>query len=371
MTHVRTRNAAYTAQEWRLSWSRDGGRSFTTLYSATNATNPPVLESDGRGNIYLGRPDFIDGDAYLYRFFASEDYERPHITRIPGGSGGKYAMMLDAPRRQLYWFVHNYRHTFSRLDLEGRVLPSTKPFSLPSPAVLARPHLSLDAKGVLHAAWLTVMVPSPLPGRHHMYWDIHYMQSPDGGLTWRTMAGTPISIPVPADNSGPTDRITLDDELGIDTWLANFLVKDGKAHFFYMAQNAPPRQHYVRYDLGSHRREIDLQPEFSGQSLFLQAADGFFASRSNAANSTLYCVAHDASAPRLACLASDDNGASWYDYAVSDKVARGYATGGCREITPDCWIIGSFTDILSPSESDKANTAKVYFFRMRAGMKRQ
>jgi len=367
MTHVRTRNAAYTAQEWRLSRSRDGGRSFTTLYSATSATNPPVLESDAEGNVYLGRPDFIDRDAYLYRFFASEDYRSPHITRIPGGSGGKYAMMLDAGRRQLYWFSHN--RTFSCLDLEGRVVSSTKLFTHPSPAVVGYPHMGLDANGVLHAAWTTVMAPSPR-GDSHVYWDIHYMQSPDGGITWRTMAGAPISIPVPADNTRPTDRITLDDEFEVSTWLANLLVKEGKAHFLYMARTQTPRQHYVRFNLASHGRDIDMQPKFSGQRLSVNG-DGFFATQTSARNSTLYCVSHDATGPRLACLASDDNGSSWYDYAVGDTLTQLYAVGGCREITPDGWLIGSFTDWLSPWKRDKPDTAKVYFFRMRAGLKRR
>jgi len=371
MTHVRTRNAAYTAQEWRLSRSRDGGHSFTTIFSATNATNPPVLESDAEGNISLGRPDFINTNAYLYRFLAKEDYRSPHISRIEGGSAGKYAMMLDEPRRQLYWFAHN--RTFARLDLEGGVLTCTKLFSHPSPAGLEYPQMSLDAHGVLHAAWTTVMVPSPVPGERFVYWDIHYMQSPDGGLTWRTMAGAPISIPVPADNSGPTDRITLDDEFEVSTWLANLLVKEGKAHFLYMAQTEPRRQHYVRCDLGSHRRELDLQPQFAGQGLSLSGQDGFFVSRRNVSNSTLYCVAHDAGAPRLGCLASNDNGSTWYDYAIGDKVTQLYAVGGCREITPDGWVIGSFTDRLSPKSagSEVTDTARVYFFRIRAGVKRQ
>src|SRR5262245_30303731 len=70
MTHIRTRNEAYTAQQWRLSRSRDGGRSFETVYEATHATNPPLLESDKADNLYLVRPDFSDGHAYLYRFLA-------------------------------------------------------------------------------------------------------------------------------------------------------------------------------------------------------------------------------------------------------------------------------------------------------------
>src|SRR5687768_8072556 len=36
MTHIRSRNEPYTAQQWRLSRSTDGGRSFQTVYEATN-----------------------------------------------------------------------------------------------------------------------------------------------------------------------------------------------------------------------------------------------------------------------------------------------------------------------------------------------
>src|SRR5688572_2337070 len=36
-THIRSRNEPYTAQTWRLSWSRDGGKSFVTLHEATHA----------------------------------------------------------------------------------------------------------------------------------------------------------------------------------------------------------------------------------------------------------------------------------------------------------------------------------------------
>ena len=44
MTHWRTRNEKYTAQQWRLSWSRDGCKTFITIHEATDATNSPVPE---------------------------------------------------------------------------------------------------------------------------------------------------------------------------------------------------------------------------------------------------------------------------------------------------------------------------------------
>jgi len=56
MTHVRIANAIYRAQQWRLSQSTDGGKSFTTVREQTNPTNPPVIESDSSNNLYLIRP---------------------------------------------------------------------------------------------------------------------------------------------------------------------------------------------------------------------------------------------------------------------------------------------------------------------------
>jgi hypothetical protein len=267
MTHIRTRNEAYTAQQWRLSWSRDGGRSFETLYEATDATNPPLLESDESDNVYLIRPDFSDGHAYLYRFMATNDYREPAISRIPNGAAGKYAMVLDQSRRQLCYFAHN--NTFHLVGLDGRVRLSTNLLTAGKSAILQYPLLCLDSQNTLHAAWTSQ--------KHgvYLYWDIHYLQSPDGGTNWRTMAGKSVTLPVVADEGGPADRITLDDEFEVHTWLSSFLVKGGKAHFLYLAQTNPPRQHYVRYDLKTAKRELDIQPEFKGQQLSLAGWTAF------------------------------------------------------------------------------------------------
>ncbi len=359
MTHIRSRNEPYTAQCWRLSWSTNGGESFFTLFAATNATSAPVLETDADDNLYLARPDFLDGHAYLYRFLAKEHYREPHITRIPNGSAGKYAMVLDAPRRRLAYFAHN--NTFHLVGLDGVVRSSTNLLTGGKHAVLQYPLLSLALDGTLHAAWTTQ--------KHgvYLYWDIHYLQSLDGGHAWQSMNGTRVSLPVVADEAGPADRITLDVEFECHTWLASFLVNEGKAHFLYLAQTNPPRQHYMRYDLRSARRELDYQPEFRGHSISLRGLDGFFAMPRGKPGATLYCISRDATQPRLACLASDDNGTTWHDYAVSESVRVPYSIGGCREITTDGWVIGTFTDQGSAKDG-ASDGSKVYFFKIRAGL---
>lgn len=148
MTHLRSRNEAYTAQSWRLSWSTNAGESFVTLFAATNATNPPLLESDADDNLYLVRPDFVDGHAYLYRFLARENYREPHITRITNGAAGKYAMILDARRKQLAYFAHN--NTFHLVGLDGVVRSSTNLLKEGKQAALQYPLLSPGEDGTLH-----------------------------------------------------------------------------------------------------------------------------------------------------------------------------------------------------------------------------
>lgn len=352
MTYIRTRNNEYTAQCWRLLRSTDGGRSFGVIYEATNATNPPVIETDEDANLYLIRVDFMDGNAYLYRFLASDEYQQPHITTIPGGAAGKYAMAIDLRRERLYFFSHN--NSFHILKLDGEVLHSTVLLREGPHAVLQYPHLYLDLDGNLSAAWTTQ--------KHnvYLYWDIHTMLSRDGGWSWSTLTGDVLTPPIVADDTGPAMRITLDDEFEAHTWLSNMIVKNGKIHFLYLAQTQPPRQHYMRYDLAGGTREIDRAQEFRGETIALQGLDGFFATRIGQTESVVYCVGSDRG--RVACLVSHDNGETWQDYARSEVQFNIYAIGGCRLLSADGAIIGGFTDT---SKTETSNPSpKVYFFRI-------
>ncbi|MHB9027159.1 MAG: two-component regulator propeller domain-containing protein, partial [Candidatus Latescibacterota bacterium] len=85
---------------------------------------------------------------------------------------------------------------------------------------------------------------------------------------------------------------------------------------------------------------------------------GFFAKRDSLPNGPLYCISN--AGGKIGCLASDDNGATWYDYAVSAGTFNPYAVGGCRTITDDGYIIGSFTDSQA--------IGKVIFIKIKAGL---
>ena len=352
MTHLRTRNEAYTAQQWRLSRSTDGGKTFATVYESTDATNPPVLETDANNIIYLIRPDFLDGNAYLYRFYPEDDYSEPEITTIPGGSAGKYCMAYDSERLRLYYSAWGL--TFYSIGLDGTIIQKLNQFKSGKNASAQYPIFCLGQDGTLHMAYTTV--------KHgeYMYWSDHYLKSPDGGESWTKMDGTPITgFPVVVDDGGPTDMISYEEEFESHTWLSNMLAKDGNVHFIYRAQAPANSQHYMRFDENTGEREIDIQPVFRGNDISIGGLGAFFAADRTVENSPLYALSW--SSGRIGCLASDDNGETWYDYAASSATFGGYSIGGCRAVTKDGYIIGSFTDTAPDPQ-------KVYFFKIKAGL---
>jgi hypothetical protein len=356
MTYNRSRDEKYNAQQWRVMQSTDGGKTFTRVYESTDPTNPPALETDSADNLYIGHPDWVKFDVVLVRLLASEDYRTPHITRAPKASAGKYSMALDEKRQQVCYFSHSGK--LVRFGLDGSIKSNTLLLRRGEKAVQEYTHLHLDAGGTLHAAWTSLNVPI------RRYWGIHHLQSADGGETWQSFTTKNLPLPIIADETGPSDRITLDDEFEPSTWLANTLTKDGKTHFIYAAKTEPPRQHHVRYDIATGNREIDHSPALRGETIELNINDGFLASSTHDPGSALFAIGRTLRAPvRLACLRSDDNGTTWKDHALSEPLTQPYSVGGCREITPDGQIIGSFTDVTG----EKINgypRGRVYFFRI-------
>jgi hypothetical protein len=187
------------------------------------------------------------------------------------------------------------------------------------------------------------------------------MKSPDGAQHWATLDNRPIPVPAVADDGGPAQRITCDDEFDAHTWLSNVLAKAGKLHFLYLAQTQPPREHYVRYDLATGHEDLRLSPDFGGQRIKPRQLSGFFASRAADPDAPLYCVS--GAQGRIGCLVSRDSGQSWQDYALSEQMFALYSIGGCREPTRDGYVIGSFTDQARQGAEEEKHP-RVYFFRI-------
>ena len=362
MTYSRNREAYDPAKpggeaaRWRLARSNDGGKTFQTVFEAIHGTRAPVLETDEAGDLYMTHPDWNDPRRpfHFYRFARGGDYGKPTITAIPDiACGAKYTMVYDPTRKQFY-IAAQYGQLLT-VSPDGKLLHRGRGFGKKGAhAGTQYPHLTVSPDGVLHLGMTTV---GPNKDGKKIYWDIHYINSPDGGLTWRKLGGTVLPDAPAPDDTGPTDRISLDDEFEINTWLANMLVKGGKVHFIYRGKT----MHYFRYDLASGEKDVVLDgKQFSGSSIRLSHVSGLLTSRADHPGSPLYCVTRDPARRTLGCLVSRDNGRTWSDHAVAEQTFHdNYATGGARQITSDGYILGSFSD--NPQESSR----QIWFFRIK------
>jgi hypothetical protein len=362
ITYVHKSNGDYTAQQWRLAKSNDRGKSFATIYEATHATSAPAIETDRQGTLYLGHPNFLDGNAYLVRLSNQNDQLSVSTTELKGGSAGKYCLLLDEPRHQLYFFAHN--NAFFTIGMDGTVRSKVELLKAGPHAYLQYPHMALDVSGTLFAAWTTSKVDKSNVSIYH---DVHAMKSLDGGKNWLTVDGKPIALPAVADDTGPTTLISKPDEFDVHSWLSALMAKDTKLHFVYWAKTIPERQWYVRYDIATGKRDREVQSIFSRPPPQTPNDSGVFVASRKTAGSRLYFVSTVEDRSRLACLASDNNGDTWYEYAISDRKfpARVYSIGAARELTADGAIVGTFTvaeDSAKTYYEDKSGS--VYFFRI-------
>jgi hypothetical protein len=356
---VKTRNEDYSAQNWRLVRSVDGGRNFSLVAEGIAATNPPVLESDDDGNVYLCRVDWKNNNTAIDCFSSASDYKETRTLDLSGVAGGKFAMSLDRFRKQLCFIT--LEGVLHRTGMNGAMLPPIKLLIPGEKALLQYPSLHFDERNHLYLCWTTVA-----HGKY-LYYDIHVVRSIDGGQEWQTLAGKPLTLPIVADAGGAADLISTQEEFEVTTWLANALPRYGKLHAIYETQSDVRRYNYVRFDTLQGQEDLRIAPRFGGATLALQGLDGGLASQAKNPEAPLLAVVKDASHSRLACVRSDDQGNTWKDWAVSEEITNPYAIGTCREITADGAVIGTFTSAIEPS-NDNVGKSKLYFFRIPIGL---
>lgn len=356
--YIKTRNEAYDAQNWRLVRTTDSGKTFSLVAEGIDATNPPVLETDGEGNVYLCRVDWKNRRTSIDLLSAATGFSRSKTLVIDHAAGGKFAMAVDRRRGQVCFITLN--GVFHRVDLDGKQAKPLPLLGRGERAVLQYPTLQFDERGDLYFTWTTVA-----HGKY-LYYDIHAIRSTDGGDRWETLAGRGLTPPLAADDSGPADTITAQGEEEFSTWLASSLSRHGKLHAIYETHSNPRRYNYVRIDTRSGREDVRISPRFGGKTLSLRGLDGGLASRANDPTAPLFAVVRDADKTRIACLRSDDQGNSWRDWAVAEATVAPYAIGVCREITEDGHVVGTYTDAIEPS-NNPVGKSKVYFFRIAVG----
>jgi len=341
---------------WNLLRTEDMGETFEVVYTPPlQGSCVPCVETDEDGNVHLVSSYLQGGNQpfYYHRFLADEGYHDPWIFEHGGDCRSeKYTVFLDQDSSRLYLFNNQgVLITFDATTGE-RLSRRIYAYSSGGKAFIQYPHVYVE-NGTIYHAWTTQRWTG---GGDYVYYNIHVVKSPDGGITWQLLNGTRLDIPFVPDDTGPVPGIVEEFELLEHTWLNSLMVKDGKAHLCYFSNRGGNTYVYVRIDLQTG--QIDRRFEPRGETITPSGNGGFFAT---APDQPLYLVSTNKS--HIVALVSEDNGESWHDLAVGPRMQSGYDSWGveyvtgCREVT-GAGIIGSFT----LHHSDATHSA--YFFRI-------
>lgn len=343
---------------WRLVRSLDQGKTFSTVYESISVSTAasvatPLVETDSNGDIIVLTVSTDELMFTISKFSIGNNFSAPIIS-VETAIGGieKYSLLVDSNRRKLYFAAQpgsDYGIRFHIFNLDSLQLESNYILSIQgSNAVPSYPQLILDENNILFLAWTTGYLHSTIPALANAgYWDIHTIKSPDGGHSWQTLTGASLTIPVVGDDTGPTTRITPDDEFIVPTWLANFRTKEGKLFFPYQARFDNTKQHFIRFDTGSGTKDLDITPVWAGGAITLNGVNVACATRVTQSKFPLVCFSNTADG-YLGAIISYDKGSTWQEQGkTSTPFAAGrevtYLTTD-REISPYGYLIGKYRE---------------------------
>jgi hypothetical protein len=207
------------------------------------------------------------------------------------------------------------------------------------------PYLAVGGSTVF-AAWTSTNQFVPQLQGLPPYESIHAIRTEDGGGSWATLAGDPLTTPVLSSLAGPATRIVYGDEANSTAhkWLSGFIAYRGALHFSYLTRPAPDREHYVRVDVATGSFTANYFPTWSGGATHIHALDGVFVD----GGAVLYAVGSDDATGQLVVLASSDTGSTWHDHAAVAIGAPGcqaYGIDAHRRTLANGSIVGVFTRI--------------------------
>lgn len=364
VAYIRTADATYQNQTWRLKQSTDDGATFITLFDDDSHYSAPCIETDSENNLYIISP-IGEFDSVFYKFLAT-DYTTPAVTTtLVGLSHDKYSMALDEANDRIYFTSNSNK--FVALDLDGNIVTGPYTFTQDGPIAVAEyPNLQLDNVGNLYCGWTTHYTTNP--GK--LYWNISWLVSRDFGVTWEKADGTPITLPVVVDSTGPCDQITRYIEQGKDTWLSSFIFANDRLHALYYLHDddGTYQQIYTRIHPTTGEVEIrTIQPLVCNP--IIAGLDGFFIRDtwgSFMSPDTLRVITTTNNTDLVSGI-STDNGVTWRRNKVINTNPptgwRIYASCGFRQLVDGTKAYGVFTH-QNPATNPITGSGDTYFIKM-------
>jgi hypothetical protein len=377
--------------------STDGGSTFAhVLQIGIGGHSPPSLETDSAGDVIVLVNDGGSTDgAWVYKLPA-RNWRAPRLMgTLTYGYDDKFTTGYDPAGPSVsgggtYWEMHggngptngHYVMVVTRASAGGwggravntRCTSGTQQncyFWLadmdsgalaPGGGLFAHyPHVYFDRSNscpsgrsgrcdVAVMAWTTTAASCSAYG----YYDIHYLISPDGGVTWygRNGAISFASFPILAGDDGPGWQLLDSSEYNAHgssctndaNWLASIYVQDGHLFFIYRHQGSTARYRRVTptWTGTGYAMTNDVGPVTVGLG---DGNEGAFFSGYGSADSRIFLTGATPRGHGVKTLSSTNDGKTWSTYATDPTPSTYvYAASGAPELGPRGTVIGAFTN---------------------------
>jgi hypothetical protein len=314
----------YTDDEWDyvLEGSTDEGRTKTLIYTGKSWNEPPSLETDSSGNLYLFNNDTIS-TVKVYKYTASAG--APVLfASIAGLTAHKHTSCIDEANNRLYHYMLN---VFTEINFTTGAIVSQTTILQDGPNAGAEyGHITCDPSGNVYLAY-TTSVPNMNTGYIEWRWLVRR-----GGV-WEKADGTNLTLPAVSDNTGSTEVIEAVEGV-VSKWLSGWIYANEMLHAVGWTDQATPQQRY--HTINPNTAALTNTDNFILGTASEAYADGAFirsAPDGTAASpQPIYFVSvldH-----KLTSVESTNNGVAWSGLEQSDQYLedRHYSICPFREV---------------------------------------
>lgn len=346
--------------------STNGGASWRRILTVRlRDHDPATLQTDSAGNVYAFQsgPVSAPHDAFMYIFPRSADYTNngSNYLVLNHGYSGKFASAYDPSTNRLFYanWYGLYTVTLGSTRATADSYSYLHMFRADCGETVEYPLLYVDRSdpGLVVLAYSATKHAAPRPS----YYEDRFIVSTDNGTTWQGRSGTISHFPFNfAGCDGPSWLVNEPSQItGLDDywWLDSVYAQGGYLLFVYSDRQGALE--YRRFNWSERRFDVTI-----GLSQCLGAAPlcpeglGAFFSGEGRRDSRIYLSGSNRPDQKVDIWYSDDEGASWRDYASTPRLGDvTYACSGMPQLGPNGEVMGAVTILRSG-----ADNSTVYFF---------
>ncbi len=356
-------NKTYTQQTWKLVQYDTKTKIPHLVYQSADATNPPCIVSNLRGDIFIVYSEFVKNVVVFLKFQENKNkYYLVDRKEYSTKGSGKFSCDICKKTNFLYFFDNKGK--LFKFDEQGSLLEEKTIVVNNNDIGIEYPQIFISDNGIINIAWTNVKLD------HWHYLSIYYLFSMDGGKKWikELFQFKRSKLPILADSKKKAVEITRQEKKPTQRWLANFIFHKHKIYFAYSTHRYVDdsqgyfnnfAKHITNYSIYNYSNgSFDVHNKILGtKNTSPNSYDGFFVETYD--QSRIFYVG--IRAKKLVVLKWHNK--EWHifkELSLPKNIICPYAVSGT--IDSNGRVYGTFTDRINGCNKNDTSIARTYIF---------